>query len=329
MLFLFFLFLLLFPSFALAEQKHPQEAKIGAILVHLGDFNYKEGTFTAAFWIWSLSDKPADNAILSFEFPNLVGKAIIDGEDASRKIPDGYLGQKRIYGTFRHHWNMKNFPFDKQRLEILFEENEKDTRSLVYSTYKDDIFANYDKEGIKLAGWDIENVRMVTSEKEYKTDFGDTTRDIVKTPNKFARLAIEMDIKRTDTGAFWRFSAAAFIALAMAFITYFLAKPTAIAPRMGLLAGSVFAVVINMGTVSNYLGTANELTLMDTIHVCVLAYIIVATFTAVYNWWHSTREKVTKDPEAVSLRMAIISTILFFITVAGLLLKAVFGGSIL
>jgi hypothetical protein len=53
-------------------------------------------------------------------------------------------------------------------------------------------------------------------------------------------------------------------------------------PRFGLLAGTVFAAVLSLRTESSELGTTENNTLVDQVHLIALLYVIVATLTGVH-----------------------------------------------
>jgi hypothetical protein len=52
---------------------------------------------------------------------------------------------------------------------------------------------------------------------------------------------------------------------------------------MGLLAGSLFATVINLSIASTSLGASERLTLVDQIHILSLLYILIITGIAIYS----------------------------------------------
>jgi len=105
------------------------EVKIGAYLTSLYDINQSRGTFSADLWVWALSNPKSNYKIeealeinyISNEFPRT-----FSGYYTEPVTPDVKIEQRKIQGVFLHDFDMENFPFDKQRLKISFEDSSND-----------------------------------------------------------------------------------------------------------------------------------------------------------------------------------------------------------
>lgn len=79
----------------------------------------------------------------------------------------------------------------------------------------------------------------------------------------------------------------------MGFHVMHLETTISIRPRVGLLAIVLFSTAVHLVNASDDLGTASGPTLVDTIHVMILAYILVAAIITV-----ASREPVERGWEA-------------------------------
>ncbi len=91
-------------------------------------------------------------------------------------------------------------------------------------------------------------------------------------------------LERTNITAFVNFTAGAYVAavIALASCAFHVDQGQTMGPRFGLLAGTVFAAVLTLRTESSELGTTENNTLVDQVHLIALLYVIVATLTGVH-----------------------------------------------
>ena len=73
------------------------------------------GTFGASFWVWGVG-QDAGRALRSMEFANADRVAA----SLESTVPRGSVAwsQRKVTGTFRQDWDLRNFPFDRHSLEI-------------------------------------------------------------------------------------------------------------------------------------------------------------------------------------------------------------------
>lgn len=235
------------------------------------------------------------NAI-SFESPHTFTEPTAAGEWAQRKIT----------GTFRHDWNVRRFPFDRQLLKILIEEVEMDTRSVKYEA--DNVNSSFDKD-LQPTGWHILSTKFVALDKRYDTTFGNPDMEPGK-QSTYARGELRILLERSDYNGFIKHTVAAFAAALMGLASYGLRidNPSALSPRFGLLAGSTFAAVISLRTSTNELGAGGYITLIDMVHAVVLLYILVATAAGVISWRRLQRRVEPCSIRKFERRAAGIST---------------------
>ena len=107
-----------------------QDAPLGIFLTQLGDFDLQKKSFSATFWVWTQTSAKEKSIFDSIGFPN--SNATQSYPDVINSTPSGKWIQRKIFGTFRHNWDMRNFPFDYQNLTIVIEEDDRDLSKLRY-----------------------------------------------------------------------------------------------------------------------------------------------------------------------------------------------------
>ena len=302
----------------LAQAGGPEKLRIGAYLTSLGDFDPAKKSFSAAFWVWSVGPLDGVKSLDQLEFPNAIK---VESPNALQETTaQGIWSQRKIVGSFRHGWNLRRFPFDRQLLRIEMEEAERDTASLVY--VPDTANSSFDPE-VNLSGWRILSTQLVTDSKQYHTSFGDP-RLPPGSPSAYARAELRVLLERTDRSGFWKLTVGAFAAALMALASYGLRvdQAPALSPRFGLLAGSTFAAVISLRSAATELGASGYTTLIDSVHAAVLLYILVATAAGVVAWRGFLRHGDVVSVQRLEKRVAGFSTLLFSALILALVLGA-------
>jgi hypothetical protein len=259
----------LWPSAASAAA--PTECRMGAYVTSLRSFDYSEGTFGATIWLWADCPTRAIEPLESLEFVNAneVSKDLY----SIRHIRGVWWSQLLADGTFRYDWDLGNYPFDRHTLPILVEDGERDSTELVYLADQSSAFEKVEAKGWKLDGFDVE-----THRHEYATSFGDP-RLGSREGTTFSQLRIETALTRESITGALLLVMPVYIAFALG-LTIFLVAVDDILDRVGLIAASVFVVVINLLDVTGDLGLGG-LSLVGGIHVVALFACLLFAATAV------------------------------------------------
>jgi len=304
-----------------AAVQGPEQLRIGAYLTGLGDLDPAKKSFSAAFWVWTVGPENGATSLNQLEFPNAI--KVESPNEVQEATPQGIWSQRKIVGSFRHGWDLRRFPFDRQLLTIEMEEAERDTSSVIY--VPDTANSSFDP-GVSPNGWRIVSNRLVTGSKPYHTSFGDP-RLPPGSPSAYARADLTIVLERTDRSGFWKLTVGAFAAALMALASYGLRvdQAPALSPRFGLLAGSVFAAVISLRSAATELGASGYTTLIDAVHAAVLLYILVATAAGVVAWRGFLRHGDVDTVQRLEKRVAGYSTLLFGAMILALVLGAMAG----
>ena len=303
---------------AKAADQGLEKLRIGVLLTSLGDFDPARKSFSAAFWVWTVGKQEGENSLHRLEFPNAI--KIESPNESQQATPQGIWSQRKIVGSFRHDWDLKYFPFDRQLLKIEMEEAERDTNSVIYVA--DTANSSFDPV-VSPKGWRIISYKVITNSKHYSTSFGDP-RLPTGSPSSYARAEVMLLLERTDRSGFWKLTLGAFSAALMAMASFGLVadQASALGPRFGLLAGSAFAAVISLRSAATELGATGYTTLIDVVHAAVLFYILMATVAGVVAWRGFLSHGDVAIIHRLERRLAGFSTLLFGAMILALVLGA-------
>ena len=253
--------------------------KMGAYLMSLHDFNLQENSFDADFWLWSVCPSPDLEPLKEKNIDFINAKEV----KRSELQTDGGWSLVKIKGTFRHNWNVDNLPFDSHELEIIIEHSSKAASDFEYEA--DDEESKSDKDTFE--DWKI-NFTVEKGKKEYKTKFRDPNLRKETGTVAYSRLRILIKLKRNPLISFFKISAPVYITYAISLLAYGL-KPSSAA---SLLAGTLFTIVVNRRVLESFLGTTESLTLVDTIHITAMIYILVTAVVIIYSNLHNGDQEV-------------------------------------
>ena len=124
----------------------PAQVKVGFLMTRLRNYDIKEGSFDAEFYLTYTSEKPMPD--LDPDFTN--GK--IEDKEVVANTPTFKMFHMR--GTFSAMPDLREYPFDKQDLEIEIEENGNGND--VVNLIPDQAHTNLDA-GFDMPGWLIED----------------------------------------------------------------------------------------------------------------------------------------------------------------------------
>ena len=262
----------------------PKTCQLGVYLTSLRDFNPAEKSFTANFWLWSVSP---------FETPKpLESLKVIDGKEVSRNyaefsrsenLSEAFKSSKSVFwaeqeisATFHYNWDTRNYPFDRHVLQIPLEETQLDASKFVY--VPDFASSGYQKD-MDLEGWKIIDFKISQVNFPYQTRFGSPA--LKKELSYRSRLVVSITIERASKVSFFKLSIGVYAAVALSILALMLDED--FGDRMGIFVGTLFAVLVNMQAATSDLGSTNAVTLIDFIHIIAILYIFTTAILLVYT----------------------------------------------
>jgi len=259
---------------ASTQGEPPVRYRVGLYVTDLYGLDLGGGTFGASFWVWSVG-QDAGRALRSMEFANADRVAA----SLESTVPRGSVAwsQRKVTGTFRQDWDLRNFPFDRHSLEILLEEGAQEEGALAYEADT----AN-SGHGLRapVEGWRVAGMRVEAVAAAYATSFGDPAAPGPE--SRFARLRAVLALERADYTGFLKLTAALYAGFLVCAIGCLMhVTSTTFAPRITLLVASLFSLVFSMRAASAALGGEHGATLIDKLHMAGLAYVVAVTAVSV------------------------------------------------
>ncbi|WP_029415730.1 ligand-gated ion channel [Brevundimonas bacteroides] len=266
------------------SERPPQTVcSVGVYLSDLYDIDTRSHRFGADVWAWSVCTGEK-NALQSAEWINAQEQTqSLEYADAT---DFGLWSQRKITGVYRQNFDVRSYPFDRHTLRMIVEDSYDTASTLQYIA--DDRRSTVSRN-LRLDGWTITRFAVESREEVYGTAFGDPTLpDDQQT--LYPHMEVVIDIERSNLWTFWKLVAPLYIASALTLLTFLMHDEEGkyLSPRLGLLAGVLFAIVLNMRAVEEVVGETNGLSLMDNIHLMAL-FLAVLAIAAATAWTFLTR----------------------------------------
>jgi hypothetical protein len=269
--------LLLLPAGAQAQEEPagPVEVETGILVIGFGNYDANKGTYLLDFYLffrWDPTTAPANFTPEKFEFMN--GRAgakdkIFDSvEDGKREL--WYRIQANLYSEPQ----FDQFPFDTQRVQVLYEDSVYTDDQLVYVPLVEESGLD---EGFHAAGWRVHEPTYEATTKDYKFE---------ETYSR-ARFSVELSREKFSTAIKTLLPPVAFILVAS---LQFFMHPTKWANRVGLGTGMLISSVMFHISQTVALPPMAKLILFDKVMIAVYLFVVgslaVTTLIAIdEDWW--------------------------------------------
>ncbi len=268
--------ILLLASFILPGSSFAQESevlpadtvKIGVYVFSIYDLDFPGNKVNMDFYVWYNYLNDSLNLTESFELVNSSEFSKV-GESHDKYDSVNY-STFRCNSIIKKEWNISNFPFDKQQIELHIEDIDLDESRLVFVA--DTHSSKIDKD-IRLEGWEIRNFGIKVEDHIYETNYGDPS-----IPDgdysAYSRVIVYFTIQRDGTGLFFKLFVGLFISVLISMLTFFV-NPSDLDPRFGLPVGAIFAAIASQYVISSALPQNQKLTLVDILHDVSFIYIFI------------------------------------------------------
>jgi len=231
-----------------------QQADVSMYILNLGKFDISTGSFTADFY---LSMKCKDECSPEkFEFMN--GRATSTDKIIDKPNEKFY----RIQANLNSPVNLKKFPFDTQKMEIILEDKENTVEDLHYNPV---ISESGIDESIVFTGWNIDSWSAEKKEHFYPI-YNETYSQYVFTIN-ISKIALNSFIK----------TILPIIFIVLIVLFSFIIDPDKITQRLTMAGSSLIASVMFHVSLTNQIPSTGYLTFADKFMILTY-FILLVTF---------------------------------------------------
>jgi hypothetical protein len=244
---IFLLVVILLMPFAAA-----QDVKVSTYVLNLGKFDVATGSFTADFYLWFVCE---ENCTPQFEFMN--GRATSVDTIVDEPKEKFY----RIQANLNSPVDLRQFPFDKQVMQIIIEDKESQVDEITFVPVRQ---SGIDDSN-RFVGWQFDG--WSTNVTEHNYDIYNET---------YSQYTFNAHISRIPQNSFLKtFLPVIFIMLVVLFS--FILDPDKLGTRLAMAGSSLVATVMFHISISNQIPPVGYLTFADKFMVLTY-FILLATF---------------------------------------------------
>lgn len=250
------------PAKADAPDDAVQAIKVGIYVLNLGKLDISSGAFTVDFYLDLKSDKPiAENG---FEFMN--GRAATMEKIEDKKDGETYEKFYRIQANLSTPIDLKRYPFDSQKMQIILENK---TESMEKVKYVPSVEESGLDQAINFPGWLITGWTATMSEHDYPVY-----------NEKYCQYIYNVDIQRVKWNAFLKTFLPVFFMMLIVMASFIL-NPEQITTRLAAISSALVASVMFHVAISNQLPPVGYLTFADKFMVLTYLVLLVSFFTSI------------------------------------------------
>jgi hypothetical protein len=261
------------------EQQIADTVKIGAYILSVYDLDFPKNKVNVDFYLWYNFTKDSLDLLQYMEVINAT-EVRKTGETNERR-GDIIYQTTRVNSQIKEEWDVSNFPFDRQTIEVIIEDFDKDNTKLVFLA--DTIGSKMDKS-VHLEGWVIKDFGIKVTDNVYETNYGDPGIPLNEY-STYSRTVIYFTIEREGNGLFFKLFIGLFISVLISLLTFFI-NPLDLDPRFGLSVGAIFAAIASQYVIASTLPQNARLTLVDILHdvsfIFIFLCILVSTISLHY-----------------------------------------------
>lgn len=308
------------PLLAQDSKPAPEQVTIGAYINDIQSIDLRTHTYAMDAYIWFRWTNPDLNPAETMEFTNpsdLWGTIVDPSYEEPQALENGELYQVlRIQGRFARKMPLYNYPFDRQILEIVFEDKANESHELVYIS--EGVTIN---PRLTLPGFNLGQPLIEVADLPYPTQFGDLR---LSQPSNYSRARIEVPISRPIVTFALKLLLPVFSVLLCALLM-FLLDPTSEDLRINVGITALLAIVVLQMTLNQDVPEIGYLMLIDKIYLCAYAFVVIGLTLVVWTI-RLVKQGKTEAAWALQKRSLVIMSLAFLVVVGGLIAQGIVQG---
>ena len=273
---------LLFLSFSIltpgAQAEDSKLVNVGAYVNQIRDVDLKSQSFSVDIYVWFKWTNPNLSPDKTFEFMNTFdpsSSVVKETYEKSYQLASGeYYQVIRYQGRFSSNISLRSYPFDNQKLEIIFEDNALTTNNLLYTVKTGDVTVNQD---LALPGYKLSAPNIKILGQQYPTDFGSP---VAGNKDKYSRVVISFEITRPFLPYLLKLIFPIFLVVMIAGLAFWII-PEEVEARVGMVVTSLLTLVALQITTNSNLPEVEYLMLIDLLYNISFGFVLVVMIDVV------------------------------------------------
>ncbi len=296
----------------------PTEVTVGAYVHDIQEIDLLTHSYAMDAYVWLRWNDPSIDPSTSLELMNpyeLWAMSRTPAYPKPQTLPDGSQYQViRFQGTFSNKFPLADYPFDRQSLDIVFEDDAYDETSIVYVPDGDPVDMNPD---VTLPGYEIGTPMLTVSNSLYPTTFGDTSQN---EPYPYSRVTISVPVSRPAIAYLVKIAVPIFLVVIVAALSYLL-HASYVEARIGMGITALVALVALQFSMNTTMPQVGYLTALDLVYIASFAFVLAVMAQAVATSWLAHKGEHAR---AVSLdrRMVIVAGGVYSLVIAAIFVVA-------
>jgi hypothetical protein len=264
-----------FVSRVYAQETPPDTVTVGIYVTSVHDIDFRQKEYSINMWLWLKYTKAEFDFMKNLEVP--MAKKFEKSYATVDTLEDGriYVLMK-LECLMKGTWNIRDFPFDRQKLRFGIENSMYDSKALVFVA--DTFGEHYGK--YFLMEWEKDSFHIATDVKKYETAFGDAS--LTKPHSEYSTYKVVVSVHRHSWELFFKLFIGMYISFLISCVCFYI-HPDNMDSRLTLSVGSIFAVIGNKYIIDSALPESNSFSLVDMLHGITLFYVFLVILCSVHT----------------------------------------------
>lgn len=258
----------------------PVRVTVGAYVNDIQDINLETHSYAVDIYIWfrwrdrTVSPTESVEMVNPFELWGHTSELIYD--EPEEISPGEFYQVLRVQGRFSKKFLLTNFPYDRQKLVVEFEDSQHASNRLIYEPDSSPLTVN---PRLVLPGFHVSTPSLEIETFQYPTAFGDPRLD---RPHSYSRARIKIPIARPIV----TYSVKLLLPITCVVLCaslMLLIRATYVDARVGIGITSLLTVVALQLSSNQQMPSVDYLVLMDKIYISAYVYILAALAVVLYT----------------------------------------------